>query len=59
MHDNATLPHAGTCEVHIPAGVYAETVTEVRHYTDRLFRFRRLLGSSVALIVGSGFGAGL
>ena len=40
MHDNATLPHAGTCEVHIPAGVYAETVTEVRHYTDRLFRFR-------------------
>ncbi|WP_188912706.1 ferredoxin--NADP reductase [Aureimonas endophytica] len=24
----------------IPAGVYAETVTEVRHYTDRLFRFR-------------------
>jgi ferredoxin--NADP+ reductase len=24
----------------IPAGVYAETVTAVHHYTDRLFRFR-------------------
>lgn len=24
----------------IPAGVFAQTVTEVRHYTDRLFRFR-------------------
>ena len=24
----------------IPAGVFAETVTEVEHYTDRLFRFR-------------------
>jgi ferredoxin--NADP+ reductase len=24
----------------IPAGVYAETVTSVQHYTDRLFRFR-------------------
>jgi ferredoxin--NADP+ reductase len=24
----------------IPAGVYAETVTAVQHYTDRLFRFR-------------------
>lgn len=24
----------------IPAGVHAETVTEVHHYTDRLFRFR-------------------
>ena len=24
----------------IPAGVYAETVTEVKHYTDRLFKFR-------------------
>lgn len=24
----------------IPEGVYAETVTEVEHYTDRLFRFR-------------------
>ena len=24
----------------IPAGVFAETVTMVTHYTDRLFRFR-------------------
>ena len=24
----------------IPAGVFAETVTSVQHYTDRLFRFR-------------------
>jgi ferredoxin--NADP+ reductase len=24
----------------VPAGVYAETVTEVQHYTDRLIRFR-------------------
>ena len=24
----------------VPAGVYAETVTAVQHYTDRLFRFR-------------------
>jgi ferredoxin--NADP+ reductase len=24
----------------IPAGVYAQTVTDVQHYTDRLFRFR-------------------
>jgi ferredoxin--NADP+ reductase len=27
-------------ETAVPAGVYAETVTEVQHYTDRLFRFR-------------------
>ena len=27
-------------EFPIPAGVFAETVTEVQHYTDRLFRFR-------------------
>ena len=27
-------------EFAIPAGVFAETVTMVRHYTDRLFRFR-------------------
>ena len=24
----------------IPAGVFAETVTQVQHYTDSLFRFR-------------------
>lgn len=39
MQENATLPQAGA-GAHIPAGVYAETVTEVQHYTDRLFRFR-------------------
>ena len=27
-------------EFPIPAGVFAETVTQVEHYTDRLFRFR-------------------
>jgi len=27
-------------EFPIPAGVFAQTVTEVEHYTDRLFRFR-------------------
>jgi len=27
-------------EFQIPSGVFAETVTEVQHYTDRLFRFR-------------------
>lgn len=26
--------------VALPAGVFAETVTDVQHYTDRLFRFR-------------------
>ena len=26
--------------VDIPKGVFAETVTSVEHYTDRLFRFR-------------------
>jgi len=27
-------------EFPVPSGVFAETVTEVQHYTDRLFRFR-------------------
>ncbi len=41
MPDNVALsPEAAHSPVHIPAGVYAETVTEVQHYTDRLFRFR-------------------
>ena len=39
MQDQATLPQADA-GAHIPAGVHAETVTEVQHYTDRLFRFR-------------------
>lgn len=29
-----------TTKFPIPAGVFAQTVTEVQHYTDRLFRFR-------------------
>ncbi len=33
--DNARAP-----EFPIPAGVYAETVVSVKHYTDRLFSFR-------------------
>src|SRR5690606_24339556 len=40
MHDTAPLSDAWDAATHIPAGVYAETVTEVQHYTDRLFRFR-------------------
>jgi len=40
MHDTAPLSDAVDAATHIPAGVYAETVTEVQHYTDRLFRFR-------------------
>ncbi|MEM6664009.1 MAG: ferredoxin--NADP reductase [Pseudomonadota bacterium] len=34
------MTDAPATEFPIPAGVYAETVTEVQHYTDRLFRFR-------------------
>lgn len=34
------MPAAETPAVEIPAGVYAETVTEVTHYTDRLFAFK-------------------
>ena len=37
MSDTAVAPRA---EFPIPAGVYAETVTYVKHYTDRLFAFR-------------------
>ena len=31
---------ASRAEIDPPAGVFAEQVTEVQHYTDRLFRFR-------------------
>jgi len=44
MHDATLSPEAASA--HIPAGVYAETVTGVQHYTDRLFRFQRHLGTS-------------
>ncbi|RFC63091.1 ferredoxin--NADP reductase [Fulvimarina endophytica] len=33
-------PETGTQEFPIPANVFAETVTSVTHYTDRLFAFR-------------------
>lgn len=38
--DTTTLPAGDAPQFPIPANVYAETVTEVEHYTDRLFRFR-------------------
>lgn len=34
------IEQAADAPVVIPAGCYAETVTEVQHYTPRLFRFR-------------------
>lgn len=37
---NAPALKTETVETAIPAGVFAETVTEVQHFTDRLFRFR-------------------
>ena len=37
---NAPALKTEIVETAIPAGVFAETVTEVQHYTDRLFRFR-------------------
>jgi ferredoxin/flavodoxin---NADP+ reductase len=36
---NAPAPMTAIADA-IPAGVYAETVTAVQHYTDHLFRFR-------------------
>ena len=41
MNDAALAPDPSTAApVFIPDGVFAEKVTEVQHYTDRLFRFR-------------------
>jgi len=37
---NAETIEKTETEFSIPEGVYGETVTEVQHYTDRLFRFR-------------------
>ncbi len=37
---SAAIVGGETTEFPIPAGVYAETVTSVQHYTDRLFKFR-------------------
>lgn len=39
MQSATTLTHPDTAFA-IPAGVYAQTVTHVQHYTDSLFRFR-------------------
>ena len=36
----ASAEERGTGGFPVPDGVFAETVTEVQHYTDRLFRFR-------------------
>lgn len=36
----ADVPSAPAAAFPIPAGAFAETVTSVRHYTDRLFQFR-------------------
>ncbi len=38
IKNGSKMSHA--TEVKIPAGVHAERVTQVQHYTDRLFRFR-------------------
>ncbi len=38
--DSAPAAEASATEFPVPAGVFAQTVTEVQHYTDRLFRFR-------------------
>ncbi|WP_226893821.1 ferredoxin--NADP reductase [Nisaea sediminum] len=44
MDSHATIAESaearGTGGFPVPDGVFAETVTEVQHYTDRLFRFR-------------------
>ena len=34
------LDAAAKTDFPIPTGVFAQTVTEVQHYTDSLFRFR-------------------
>ena len=40
MTENAAPGAEAGAAFPIPANVFAETVTEVQHYTDRLFRFR-------------------
>ena len=40
MNDVALAPDSSKAPPVIPDGVFAEKVTEVQHYTDRLFRFR-------------------
>lgn len=40
MSDAAAIIQGKESEFAIPTGVFAETVTSVEHYTDRLFKFR-------------------
>jgi ferredoxin--NADP+ reductase len=40
MNEMVAVVQGETRPFPIPVGVFAETVTEVQHYTDRLFRFR-------------------
>ncbi|MCB1461344.1 MAG: ferredoxin--NADP reductase [Nitratireductor sp.] len=40
MSDTSPIVQRKPSEFAVPAGVFAETVTSVEHYTDRLFRFR-------------------
>ena len=40
MNIQVSTVHADEPEFPIPAGVHAETILSVRHYTDRLFSFR-------------------
>ena len=40
MTDAALASDAAPANPFIPKGAFAEKVTEVQHYTDRLFRFR-------------------
>jgi ferredoxin--NADP+ reductase len=40
MSDVAVIVQGKPSEFSVPTGVFAETVTSVEHYTDRLFKFR-------------------
>lgn len=40
MSESVVSASAATSAFPIPANVFAQTVTEVKHYTDRLFKFR-------------------
>ena len=40
MNDMTPIVQGAPGDFDIPAGIFAETVTSVEHYTDRLFKFR-------------------
>ena len=40
MSEPIAIVHGQSSTFPVPAGVFAETVTSVQHYTDRLFKFR-------------------